>query len=288
MIFAVSQSVFKTSNFAPAFYVLPSRPRRALKAVYAFCRTVDDVVDLGERDPANAQKTLEAWRGLLRNPDAARPGGLTDPGVWAALRDALAAYPIDPKHLLDLVDGVGRDLTQKRYDTFEDLKTYCYGVASTVGLACLPIFGLDEGSHRDFAVSLGLAVQLTNILRDVKTDAARGRVYLPGEDLKRFNYTEAELTGSVYNPAFARLMGFEARRAEAFFLQARAALPGISRRAARPALVMGALYQRLLKRLEERRFDVFSRRPALGAADKIRCVAKVVWEEWGRDPRPGR
>src|SRR5262249_7504300 len=152
-----------------------------------------------------------------------------------ALQQAIADYSLNVKHLLDLINGVERDLYQGRYETFENLKLYCHGVASTVGLTCLSIFRLDEPSHREFAEKLGLAVQMTNILRDVKSDAARNRIYLPKEDLKRFGYSENDLLKSVYNDHFVRLMNFEAKRTRELYAAAWQALPPISRRAARPA-----------------------------------------------------
>ncbi|MBI4397074.1 MAG: squalene/phytoene synthase family protein [Elusimicrobia bacterium] len=157
-------NVFRSSNFAPAFYLLSPARRRALKAVYAFCRDVDDVVDRTS-DPVGAHQFLQGWRTILEQPCTAEAPNLVTPEIWAALEDVLRNHKVDPKHLLALVDGVERDLFKKRYATFEELKTYCHGVASTVGLACLPIFGLDEPAHSKFAVNLGLAVQMINILR---------------------------------------------------------------------------------------------------------------------------
>jgi phytoene synthase len=269
-------SPFQASSFAPAFFLLSRPRRRALQSVYAFCRAIDDWVD--ERPPEEARKALQAWRDLLQNPRLARPAETVDPAVWSRLQEAVESFSIPASHLLGLVDGVERDLSTRRYATFEDLKVYCFGVASTVGLACLPIFGLDENGHRDFAVTLGLAVQLVNILRDVRSDAARGRIYLPQQDMKRFGYAEEELLKSAHTPAFVRLMRFEANRARELFAQAYQSLPPLSRSAARPALLMGKLYQRLLENLDRMEYNVFTRRAKLSPGQKLKCVIDVFRE----------
>jgi 15-cis-phytoene synthase len=271
-------AAYRSSNFAPAFFSLPAKRRQALGAVYAFCRLMDDAVDTADNGPA-AQERLAQWRDLLATGRGA-PAQDADAAVWAGLDAALRDYPINRKHLLGLIDGVEMDLVQRRYATFEDLKRYCYGVASTVGLACLPIFGLEETAHAAFAIDLGTAVQLTNILRDVQADAASGRIYLPQEDLERFGYSEADLNASVYNENFVRLMAFQASRARGFYMSALQNLPADSRRQARPALIMAALYRSLLARLEQTRFRVFGGRVALPWRRKLRSVLSVLWEEW--------
>jgi len=255
-------SLFKRSSFAPAFLLLSAPRRRALAAVYAFARAVDDAVDdpAGGADP---RKELDRWRALLRAPYVTAEEAVSAPPAWLPLEQALSAFPIGRNHLLDLIDGVARDIGAFRAETFEDFKTYCYGVASTVGLACLGIFGLDEDGHRDFAVNLGLAVQTVNILRDVKGDAAAGRIYLPREDLRRFGVTEAGLRSAHLEAPVLRLLRFEAERARDFFGAARRALLPTSRRAARPAVAMGALYRRLLDKLERGDFLWGAPRPSL-------------------------
>jgi len=237
--------------------------------IYAFARAVDDAVDevgLDGNDTEGARRLLAAWRRLLTGGEV---GAGPEARLAADLQATLAEFPVDRRHLLDLIAGVERDLAHTRYETYGELQAYCHGVASTVGLACLPIFDLDEERHREFAVILGLAVQMVNILRDVATDALRGRIYLPLEDLRKFGYTEDELLGLVYNEKFWDLMSFEAARAQNLFAAALAALPQESRRAARPALVMGRLYRRLLKKLERADFRVFGDRPRLNFAEKI-------------------
>ncbi len=225
---------------------------------------------MDEGPAADVDAVLGRWRELLSAPYVA--DGEPVPPAWPALEEALAAFPIDRKHLLDLIDGVSRDIGNFRAETFEDFKTYCYGVASTVGLACLAVFGLDEAGHRDFAVNLGMAVQTVNILRDVRTDAAQGRVYFPREDLRRFNVPEEDLGAPYMEPAVTRLLRFEAVRARAFFAEARKALPPLSRRAARPAVAMGALYERLLDKLEGGDFLWGRPRPSLSLWEKGRVL----------------
>lgn len=272
-------NVFRASNFAPAFFFLPEDRRQALQAVYAFCRAVDDSVDQ-ENDPARAKAALDEWRDLLQNPEK-EPTDRIDRRTWQALNAALDQYDINVRHLLGLIDGVEMDLTRKRYETFNDLLRYCYGVASTVGLACLPIFGLNEEKHGAFAIHLGYAVQLTNILRDVGSDADLGRIYLPTEDIKRFNSSEDEISSRTMSPALQRLLRFEATRAREFYDKALADLPGSSLRQARPALIMGAVYRALLEKLERSGFPVLNGpRVRLTFFQKCRSVANVLWKEW--------
>lgn len=260
---------FRSSSFAPAFWLMAPKRRRALAAVYGFARAVDDAVDevgLEGRDPARARSLLNEWRKALSNASPAGPHG------WPLLKRAMGDFSIDKRFLLDLVDGVERDLTQTRYSDWDDLKRYCYGVAGTVGLACLPIFGLDPVRHRTFAETLGQAVQLVNVIRDVKDDALRDRIYLPQEDLARFNLNDSDIVALVYNDRFRKLLKFEADRARGLFETALAALPDSDRRMARPALVMGRVYRKLLEKIESRRFDVFTTRPRLTPLEKIACL----------------
>lgn len=247
-----------SSNFAPAFFLLKAPQRRALAAVYAFARDVDDAVDGGDsRDQARAR--LLAWKTFLST-------GTPPPGkekVAFSLNQAICDYQIPHEHLLGLIEGVSRDIDPTEIITGKDLLEYCYGVASTVGLACLPIFGLEEKSHRDFAVFLGHAVQLTNILRDLPTDVAQGRRYLPQEDLESFSVTDKEIKEGRLTPNLRALMEFEMERNTRLYAKAWAHLPFSSRGQAAPALAMGAVYRNLLHQMKKRKGDVFSRRPRL-------------------------
>ncbi len=270
MIFGVTP--FKSSSFAPAFWLMGRRRRSALAAVYAFAREVDDAVDeigLDGKDPVRARRILAAWRAVLTGGPETEAVALP---IWRPLQRALTQFPIDRKNLVELIDGVERDLTQTRYETWDEVKSYCYGVAGTVGLVCLPIFGLDPVRHREFAVTLGQAVQMVNILRDVKVDALRDRIYLPQEDLRRFNLGDQEILGLIYNENFRQLMKFEADRTQALFKTAFAAVPVDKRSSARPALIMGRLYSRLLNKIEQRQFQIFTQRPRLTLLEKIASV----------------
>jgi 15-cis-phytoene synthase len=264
-------AAFKKSSFAPAFLFLSRPRRRALAALYAFARAVDDAVD--DAPPPEAERTLALWRAVLSAPYVEDRAAA--PPQWPALEEALRAFPIDKRHLLDLVDGVARDLAPFRASTEEDFRAYCHGVASTVGLACLAVFGLDEESHKDFAVRLGWAVQTVNVLRDVREDALRGRVYLPQEDLRRFGVAEADLSAPSASPAVLRLLRFEAARAEGYFRDAYAALPPLSRRAARPALLMGRLYEVILEKMKRGDFLWGAPRPRLSWREKARVLLKA-------------
>ena len=199
------------SNLALAFVSLGRERRRDITVFYAFCRLVDDIAD----DPALAveekAQRLQTWRAALTAPAP------NESPVASPVRSLLEKYPITPAMLAEIIDGVEMDLHITRYDTFAELREYCYRVASAVGLVSIEIFGYRNPACRDYAIELGLALQMTNILRDIAKDLASGRVYLPGEDLARFDYSEADLQAHTYDQRFVRLMEFEAARAEKYF-----------------------------------------------------------------------
>lgn len=256
-----------SSNFFSAFKLLGPVQRQALFAVYAFCRFVDDAADdATSREP---QALLDTWRCEL---DAVYAGAPTRK-VGVALVDAVARFGLERRHFEDILRGVEMDLTARRYLTFEQLEEYCYLVASAVGLLCIEIFGYSNPAARGYAVDLGLAFQLTNILRDVEEDARRGRIYLPLEDLKHFGVDEEELLAGRYSPRLGALLAFECGRARAFYLRAHGTLPPEDRRSLAVAEAMCAIYERLLHRIEARRFDVFGRRVALPAYEKVSLAA---------------
>ncbi len=208
------------SNFFYAFLCLPRGQRDALYAVYAFCRIVDDAVDVGQ-DRDEQRRELARWReeiGRVYGGTPAHPAG-------ERLQEAIRAFPIPRSVLDEIITGVEMDLDHPRYETFEDLYLYCYRVASAVGLACIEIFGYRDPRARDYAVHLGIALQLTNIMRDVQADARAGRVYLPQEDLRRFGVTAEDLAAGRYTPGFVELMAWEAARAREYYERAWAALP---------------------------------------------------------------
>lgn len=259
-----------SSNFFYAFRLLPPERRLALCAVYAFCRFVDDIADdAGQRDPA---ALLARWRDELGHVYGGTP---THP-IGRALADAARRFPIAQQHFLDLIRGVELDLTQRRYATFDDLYEYCYLVASTVGLLCIEIFGHRQSSAREYAIDLGVAFQLTNILRDVMEDGRRGRIYLPLEDLRRFDCREDELLAGRYSRRVGALMAFECGRARAYYLRAGGALAPEDRSSLAPAEAMRMIYERLLARIEARHFDVFGPKVTLPRYEKI-TLALAAW-----------
>jgi phytoene synthase len=261
------------SNFYYAFLSLPKARREALYAVYAFCRTVDDVADLGG-DPAAQRAGLARWR-----TDVARcfePGPAPEHPIALQLRDAVRAYPIPRAALEAIIDGCEMDLHRVRYETAEELYPYCYRVASAVGLCCIEIFGYTDPRAREYAVHLGTALQLTNIIRDVGADARDGRVYLPQHDLEAFGLSEADLVAGRYDDRFVRLMEHQAARAREFYAAARAAFPQVDSRSLVPAEIMGRIYRALLEEIATRRFRVFDGRITVPARRKI-AIAVRCW-----------
>jgi len=268
------------SNFYYSFFFLPPDRRDAMHAVYAFCREVDSVVD--EPEPgSNPHDRLARWREELASlyrterSTVAPPVEALSP-VMTCLRGHIRRLGIPREYFDDIIAGVAMDLTIKRYATFRDLYQYCYRVASAVGLVCLKIFGARTPEAQTYAINLGVAFQLTNILRDLKTDGARGRIYLPTEDLTRFGYREQDLLAGAYTPAFVNLMEFECRRAQEYYRAAEAALPETDRRALVPAEIMRAIYHTILERIEARRYQVFNRRITLSPPHRL-AVALRAW-----------
>ncbi len=262
------------SNFYYSFLFLPKPRRDAMYAVYAFCKEVDSAVD--EPPPgSDPHHQLRRWREELA---AAYRGTPTHP-VTISLGEHARRLAVPQAYFDDLINGIEMDLTILRYATFQELSLYCYRVASVVGLICLHIFGLTSPRARDYAVNLGTAFQLTNILRDVGADAERGRVYLPQEDLARFGYSEDELFKRTYSPTFLELMRFESARAREFYDRARAAidaLPAHDRRALTVAEIMRGVYLRILRRIERSGYRVFGPRIGLSSSHRL-AIAAGVW-----------
>ncbi len=231
------------SSFHQAFRLLPEERRRSLEALYAYCRVVDDAAD-GDGQ-GDAVESVAFWRDELARVHAGTP---THP-VGVALADSVRRFAIPPQHLTEILDGVAMDLRPQRFATFAELRRYCYHVAAAVGLATIPIFGCRDPRSRAYAEALGIALQLTNIVRDLAEDVERGRVYLPQEDLRRFGYTERDLATHTRNDAFRALVAFECARALEFYGAARAALPATDQRALAPAEGMRLVYQRVLAKI---------------------------------------
>ncbi len=265
------------SNFYYAFLTLPRPRREALYAVYAFCRTVDDIADLGlERgaEPATLREELGCWRREVAR--CYQPGGAPQHPVAQRLAAAVHRYAIPREALEAIIDGVEMDVDGVAYETIEALYPYCYRVASAVGLAAIEIFGYRDPRAREYAVNLGIALQLTNILRDVGADARAGRVYLPQADLRAFGVTVDDLGAGRYTPAFVGLMERQAGRAHAFFRRARTAFPPADARSLVAAEIMGRIYYALLGQIEARRFRVFDERITVPRRRKL-AIALACW-----------
>ncbi|HZE58304.1 MAG TPA: squalene/phytoene synthase family protein [Chthoniobacterales bacterium] len=255
------------SNLALAFVALGRERRNDITIFYAFCRVVDDIADSAEATFGQKAADLGAWRTWIREPTGGEPALARD------VRGLYAKYAITPAMLDEIIDGVEMDLGNVRYQTFEDLRLYCYRVASAVGLVSIEIFGYRNSACRDYAVQLGLALQMTNIIRDVGKDLTSGRIYLPQEDLARFDYPETNLGQRVYSDAFVRLMEFESDRAEDFFSRAAALLPREDRRSMVAAEIMASVYHTLLRRMKKDRFRVFDKEYRLSKIQKSGRIA---------------
>ena len=246
------------SNFYFSFLFLPKEKREAIYAVYAFCRVSDDIADEAVSKEEKARQIAE-WRRRL---DACY-AGKAETRVMRALARAVRRYNIPRQLLEELISGVEMDLFRNRYDTFEELYTYCYRVASVVGLICIEVFGYENPATKRFAECLGIALQLTNIMRDVGVDARQGRIHIPGQDLKRFNVSEDEILQESYSHRFLELMRFQDQRAEHFYRLAAEALPEEDRHRMVAAEIMAAIYHQLLVRIRQADYDVFNHVPAL-------------------------
>jgi 15-cis-phytoene synthase len=255
------------SNLALAFVALGRERRDDITIFYAFCRVIDDIADDAETSAEEKAIALREWRKWIREsaPD--------EPALAGDVRGLYAKYAITPPMLDEIIDGVEMDLGNVRYETFEALRLYCYRVASAVGLVSIEIFGYRNAACRDYAIQLGLALQVTNIIRDVGKDLGNGRIYLPQEDLARFGYSEADLRARTHNDAFVQLMDFEASRAEDFFSRAEALLPREDRRLMVAAEIMASVYHALLRRMKADRFRVFDKEYKLSKLEKSGRVA---------------
>jgi phytoene synthase len=269
MLFQASKIMQQDSNFALSFLFLPGPQREAIERVYAFCRALDDVSD-SALSPEEKKRRLEFWREELGR---CYDGRGTHP-IILPLQQTVKEFRLTRTNFEELLQGVEMDLTISRYANFVHLSQYCYRVAGTVGLICIEIFGCPE--DHDYAVALGIAFQLTNILRDVKDDAQRGRIYLPQDDLRRFGYTEAELLSSTYNDPFVELMRFETERAGDYFRRAADLLKPEHRRQLIASEIMAAIYSGLLRRIKAVRYNVFKNRVRLSKPRKLALAFKTA------------
>ena len=257
----------EAKNFYYAFRTLPAKKRRAIHAAYAFCRLCDDIAD-GDLPVDEKRRLLEDTRGRL---------GSDSHPVFRALRDTIDSFDIPVRHLHEIIDGVEMDLTRTRYATFEELEVYCYRVASAVGLVCIEIFGYTDERTKEYAVDMGLAMQLTNIVRDVREDSLRERIYVPLDELERFGYTEQELEQGVVNEPFRHLMGYQTARAREYFERGSRIVPLLSADSRACLALLHGVYSRILDRIEDAGFDVYSGRVGLPTHVKLLLLARL----WG-------
>ncbi|MEY3200747.1 MAG: hypothetical protein RIR70_297 [Pseudomonadota bacterium] len=259
------------SSFYYSFLFLPTEKRRGIMALYAFCREVDDVVDECH-DPSLAATKLAWWRGEISRVYEGSP----QHPVGQALAAVVRQFNLPQEQFLEIIDGMEMDLTQSRYLDFKGLQLYCYRVASVVGLLACEIFGATERATRRYAHDLGIALQLTNIIRDVGEDARRGRIYLPVEDLQRFNVPAADILNARESSNFAALMAFQIERAKSYFEAAHAALPKQDRANQRAGLVMAAIYRTLLDEIADAAGKVLTERTSLTPIRKL-WIASRTW-----------
>jgi len=259
------------SSFYYSFLFLPPDRRRAITALYAFCREVDDVVD-EVSDPGVARTKLAWWRQEIAATFAGTPGH----PVAQALQRVVAAYDLPQEHFQAVIDGMQMDLDGSRYLDFADLERYCHRVAGVVGLMSAEIFGRTQDATRRYARDLGVAFQLTNIIRDVGEDARRGRIYLPQDELARFGVAPSAVLRGETSDGFRALMAAQVARARAWYGRAQAALPAADRKAQRPGLIMAAIYQALLAEIESGGYAVLDRRIALTPLRKFWIAWKTA------------
>jgi len=263
------------SNLAATFWLLPRAKREGMSALYAFCRKVDDIADDESVPVEQRRKELSDWR-----LDVRRACGTETPvfPVNRELQSVIQRYSLPFEHFDALLQGVEMDLEIDRYEDYDQLELYCYRVASVVGLLSIEIFGYRDPACRDYAIYLGKALQLTNILRDVRADAERGRVYLPLCELRRFGMSPETVLRLEYSPSFIQAAGSVAGRARHFYTLARETLPASERRAMASAELMGSVYWRLLKKLERRQFDVFGPElTRLSKSQKLLLILRAAW-----------
>lgn len=263
------------SSFYYAFNLLPEDKRDAMNTVYAFCRKTDDIVDENSDSPDLKYEKLRKWRIEFEKSFS----GHSEFALLNKLGTTISKFniPLDP--FFELIKGMEMDLQKDRYKSFEDLQLYCYRVASTVGLMCIEIFGYKHPSTKKFAVDLGIALQMTNILRDIGKDAKNGRIYLPQEDLIRFNYSEQEILSLLYNDNFRDLMVYESARAKQYFNSATANLDLDDKKTMFAARAMQHIYYKMLENIITADYDVFNNDIKVSKFEKV-GIALGVWAKY--------
>ncbi len=263
------------SSFYYAFSLLPKAKRNAMNIVYAFCRKTDDIVDEGNEPPAIKERLLTQWRVELEK-------SFRNESQYPLLNkvsETVKQFNIPVDLLFELIKGMEMDIEHKRFKNFEELRLYCFRAASTVGLMCIEIFGYKHESARLFAENLGIALQLTNILRDISKDAQNGRIYLPMDELAAFNYSEDDLLNSRYNANFIALMEFQAKRAKEYFDLATSQLNREDKASMFAARAMQHIYYRNLERIVQKKYDVFNNYIKVSKFEKV-GISLGVWAKY--------
>ena len=262
------------SNLALAFVSLGRERRRDITTFYAFCRVIDDIADSSDLSVADKAAGLAAWRGWLSL------AGRDEDALAREVRALIAKYRLTPAMLEEIIAGVEMDLTISRYQTFDEMRVYCYRVASAVGLVSIEIFGYRNPRCKDYAVELGLALQTTNIIRDVGKDLQSDRIYLPQEELARAGYSESDLRAHLHDERFVALMEFQAQRSHSFYANAAELLPAEDRRSMVAAEIMAAVYRNLLRQIERDQFRVFEKVHRLNRLQKTAHVVGQLFKCW--------
>ena len=257
-------------NFYYAFRTLPAAKRNAIYAVYAYCRICDDIADGDLSADGKLREFAQVRRSLL----ALHPSSYGAP-IFDALHHAADAYQIPYAYFEQILQGVEIDITKSRFASFDDLREYCYKVASVVGLVCIKIFGYTDASAEKYAIDMGIAMQLTNILRDVKEDAERDRIYIPQDEMVCFGCTEAELMSGALTDSFRTLMAYQTARAQTYFKSSEPLFSLIDSDADACPRLMHTTYRRILNRIEQSGFNVFERRIGLSASEKFLLLAQL-------------
>jgi len=272
-----AKDIAKTSksSFYYAFNLLPVEKRDAMNTVYAFCRKTDDIIDEGNEPDEMKYEKLHKWRVELEKAF----NGHSDYTLLNKLGRTIHKFNIPYEPFFELLKGMEMDLQNNRYLTFEELRLYCYRVASTVGLMCIEIFGYKHKSAKEFAINLGIALQLTNILRDIKKDSLKGRIYLPQEDLKKFSYNEEDIFKQNYDGRFISLMKYEVERAEKFFENATENLNLDDKKAMFAARAMQHIYKRLLEKIIEAEYNIYRKNIKVSSFEKV-GISLGVWAKY--------
>ena len=260
----------EAKNFYYGFRTLPVRQRRSIYAAYAFCRICDDIADGASPLEEKRRLLADTRQSLLRS----KSGTVSGP-TFTALADTLATFDIPARCFEEVIEGVEMDLVHTSYKSYEDLRAYCYKVASAVGLICIEISGYEDSIAKEYVVDLGLAMQLTNILRDLKEDAQRGRIYVPLDEIASFGYSPEELRDGVINDAFRALMRHQIARARRHFDSGRRLLPLVPAQASACPAILIAVYSSILDRIESSDFDVFTKRVGLSTFEKLLMMARL-------------